>query len=55
MAKPILKNRSQMSSSVDKELWQKFKSLSEQTKIPVSKLLDEAMEDLLHKYSEKNK
>ena len=53
MAKPVLKTRSQISSSVDKELWQRFKDLSDQTRIPIARLLDEAMEDLLKKYQNK--
>ncbi|HBF36031.1 MAG TPA: CopG family transcriptional regulator [Firmicutes bacterium] len=45
-----LKNRIQASSSVDPKLWEGMQRLSKQTRIPVSKLLDEAMEDLLKKY-----
>ena len=44
-----LKNRIPMSNSVDKELWARLKAFSDKTKIPISKLLDEAMEDLLAK------
>jgi len=50
MAKPVLKNRTQVSSSVDKEIWKRFKELSKQTRIPLARLLDEAMEDLLKKH-----
>jgi hypothetical protein len=49
-AKPILKNRVQMGSSVDKVIWERFQQLSKDTRINISKLLDEAMEDLLAKY-----
>ena len=52
-AKVVLKNRVQMGSSVDKEIWKRFKDLSTQTKIPIARLLDEAMEDLLKKYDNK--
>ena len=37
-------------STVDPELWEAFRELSEKTRIPASRLLDEAMEDLLLKY-----
>lgn len=49
-ARPALKNRIQMGSSVDKVIWADFQKLSEQTRIPIARLLDEAMEDLLKKY-----
>ena len=41
------RNRIQIASTVDPELWQCFKGLSEKTRIPASRLLDEAVEDLL--------
>ena len=44
-----LVSRYPISSSVDKELWNQLKSLNEETKVPISKLLDEAIEDLLVK------
>jgi len=44
-----LVSRYPISSSVDKELWDKLKSLNEETKVPISKLLDEAITDLLTK------
>jgi hypothetical protein len=49
-AKVVLKNRVQIGSSVDITIWKQFQELSKTTRIPVSKLLDEAMEDLLKKY-----
>ncbi|MGE5559392.1 MAG: ribbon-helix-helix domain-containing protein [Bacillota bacterium] len=49
-AKVILKNRVQIGSSVDKAIWKRFQDFSKKTRIPVSKLLDEAMENLLKKY-----
>lgn len=42
--------RQRISSSVDPDLWQKLQQLSKDSRIPVSKLLDEAMDDLLKKY-----
>ena len=44
------RNRKQWSTATDIELYNKFKKLSEETRIPSSKLLDEAIEDLLVKY-----
>lgn len=45
-----LVNRTRFGSSVKKELWGKLTELSETTRIPISKLLDEAIEDLLKKH-----
>jgi len=42
-----LKNRVAMSNAVDRELWVRLQELSEKTKVPVSKLLDEAIGYLL--------
>ncbi|HEX7713118.1 MAG TPA: ribbon-helix-helix domain-containing protein [Bacillota bacterium] len=44
-----------MSSSVDKALWENFQQLSKKTRIPVSRLLDEAIEDSLKKYNQTQK
>lgn len=44
-----LKNRRPLSNAVKNELYDKLKELSEETKVPMSKLLDEAIEDLLRK------
>ena len=38
-----LKNRVAISNAVDKELFAKLKEYSEQTSIPISKLLDKAI------------
>lgn len=38
-----LKNRSQFSSTLDNELKNTLKELSDTTKVPISKLLDEAV------------
>ncbi|MNG26788.1 Ribbon-helix-helix domain protein [compost metagenome] len=42
-----LKNRSQFSSTLDNELKNKLKELSGETQVPISKLLDQAVELLL--------
>ena len=42
-----LKNRIPIGSAVDKNLYEKLKELSNNTKVPMSKLLDEAIELLL--------
>ncbi|MGE7880127.1 ribbon-helix-helix domain-containing protein [Peribacillus muralis] len=44
-----LKNRTPLSNAVRTELHLQLKQLSETTKVPMSKLLDEAIEDLLKK------
>lgn len=46
-----LKNRVQYATSIDKELKDAMKVLSDKTRIPQSKLIDEAIEDLLKKYN----
>lgn len=38
-----LKNRTAISTAIDKELWVKLKTYSEKTDIPASKLLDKAI------------
>jgi metal-responsive CopG/Arc/MetJ family transcriptional regulator len=45
-----LVNRTRIGSSIDNKLYEDFKKLSAETRIPQSKLLDEAIEDLLKKY-----
>ncbi|MFY0744821.1 ribbon-helix-helix domain-containing protein [Solibacillus silvestris] len=44
-----LKTRKALSNAVRMDLYEQLKKLSENTKIPMSKLLDEAIEDLLIK------
>ncbi len=44
------KNRKHWSTSSDHELYDMLRALSDKTRIPVSKLLDEAIEDLLLKH-----
>lgn len=46
----IQRNRKQWSTATDYDLYEKFKKLSADTRIPSTKLLDEAIEDLLVKY-----
>jgi len=45
-----LKNRTAISNAVDATLYSKLKELSEETMIPVSKLLDKAIELVLKEY-----
>ena len=49
MAEQLLKNRTRFTSSLKNELVPLFDELSEQTRVPKSRLLDEAIEDLLKK------
>ena len=46
----MLKNRTKIGSAINTELYNKLKALSEKTRIPISKLLDEALSDLLEKH-----
>ena len=50
MAEPFLKNRTRFTSSLDNKLVRPFNELSKDTRIPKSRLLDEAIEDLLKKH-----
>lgn len=45
--------RSRFTSTIDKEQKDNLKELSLQTRIPQSRLLDEALEDLVEKYEER--
>lgn len=47
MGNPGLKNRVIPNSAVNKELYEKLKALSKETGVPISKLLDKAIELLL--------
>jgi len=49
MAKKVLKNRSQITSTLKNELYDQLKELSNETDIPISKLLDQAVELLFEK------
>lgn len=44
MPNPNLKNRVVPNSAVDKKLYEKLKAYSKETGIPISKLLDKAIE-----------
>jgi hypothetical protein len=44
MANKDLKTRTPISNAVDTKLWNKFKQYSDETKIPISKLLDKSIE-----------
>ena len=46
-----LKYRSRLSASVDKGLYKAFYNHSKKTKIPLSRMLDDAIEDYLKKYT----
>lgn len=46
-----LTNRTKVGTAIDKGLYEQLKKLSEESRIPMSKLLDEALEDLLKKHS----
>ncbi|ENE5338104.1 ribbon-helix-helix domain-containing protein [Klebsiella pneumoniae] len=50
MAEPYLKNRKRFTSSLDNHLVPLFDALSAKTRIPKSRLLDEAISDLLLKH-----
>ena len=50
MAEPYLKYRTRFTSSLKNELVPCFDELSKKTRIPKSRLLDEAIEDLLKKH-----
>ena len=50
MAEPYLKYRTRFTSSLKNELVELFNKLSSDTRIPKSRLLDEAIEDLLIKH-----
>lgn len=47
----IKRRRKQIASTVDPALWENLRALSDKSRIPASRLLDEAIEDILKKYS----
>lgn len=47
MAKRILKTRTQFTSTLENELYKNLRELSHSSKVPISRLLDEAVGDLL--------
>ena len=50
-----LKTRERFTSSVDKELLAQLRDLSKATMIPISKLLDKAIELIVNEYKALNK
>jgi metal-responsive CopG/Arc/MetJ family transcriptional regulator len=46
-----LKTRTRIGNTLDKNLLEKLKELSNATRIPMSRLLDEAVEDLIQKHN----
>jgi len=50
MAEPFLKYRKRFTSSLDNKLVQPFNELARISRIPKSRLLDEAIDDLLKKH-----
>ena len=54
MSEYPLVNRKRFVSSLANELVEPFDELSKKTRVPKSRLLDEAIEDLLRKYEKKN-
>ena len=53
MAEVIMVNRVRFTSSLKKELMPQLDQLAEVTRVPKSRLLDEAVEDLLKKYEKR--
>ena len=53
MAEAILVNRPRFTSSLDNRLMEQFNQLAKDTRIPKSRLIDEAIEDLLKKYEKR--
>ncbi len=51
MSEPYLKYRTRFTSSLKNELVPCFDELARKTRIPKSRLLDEAIEDLLKKHN----
>ena len=54
MAESVLVNRKKFISSLDNKLVEPLNALSKKTRVPKSRLLDEAIEDLLKKYEKKD-
>lgn len=53
VAEVVMVNRVRFTSSLKKELMPQLDKLSEETRIPKSRLIDEAIEDLLKKYEKR--
>ena len=54
MGEAVLVNRKKFVSSLANELVEPFHELSKKTRLTTTKLLDEAIEDLLKKYAAKD-
>ena len=54
MGEAVLVNRKKFVSSLANELVEPFDALSKESRIPKSRLLDEAIEDLLKKHTKKD-
>ena len=54
MSENPLVNRTRFTTSIANELYSELNELTKQTRIPKSRLMDEAIEDLLKKYAKKN-
>ena len=54
MPENMLVNRTRFTTSIKNELYDALNQLTADTRIPKSRLMDEAIEDLLKKYEKKN-
>ena len=54
MGEAVLVNRKKLITSLANELVEPFDKLSKKTRVPKSRLIDEAVEDLLKKYEKKD-
>lgn len=50
MTKKVLKTRTQFTSTLKNELYEALRALSKETKVPISRLIDEAVEGLIEEY-----
>ena len=53
MGEAVLVNRKKLITSLANELVEPFDKLSKKTRVPKSRLIDEAVEDLLKKYEKR--
>ena len=53
MGEAVLVNRKKLITSLANELVEPFDKLSKKTRVPKSRLIDEAVEDLLTKYEQR--
>lgn len=54
MAKKVLKTRTQFTSTLENDLYDALRELSSTSKVPISRLLDEAVGALLEERTGKN-